>query len=176
MKNENDISKFLCFILRHKPDAINITLDDYGYAEIKELIENINKTEYKLSFEQLKDIVYSDNKNRYSFNENLTKIRANQGHSIKNLILDLEEFIPLDVLYHGTSSKFIKNILEEGLLKKQRHHVHLTDDINIAKSVGDRRLKEGNETIILEIDTKTMNTDNIKFYKSTNNIWLVDNV
>ena len=83
MKNTDKLSVFISLILRHKPEAISIKLDKHGYANVNELIDGINKNgKYSIDFKTLKHIVDTDNKMRYSFNEDFTKIRANQGHSI----------------------------------------------------------------------------------------------
>ena len=97
------LSKFISLILRHKPEIINLKLDSKGYVDTDLLINNINEnSDYEIDFEILKQIVDSDDKQRYSFNEDYTKIRANQGHSI-NVDVGLEVKQPQDILYHGTS-------------------------------------------------------------------------
>ena len=77
----NDTSRFIALILRHKPESVGITLDEHGWANVDELIEGIAKTR-PFDMEMLEGIVATDNKQRYSFNEDHTLIRANQGHSI----------------------------------------------------------------------------------------------
>ena len=160
------MSKRLSYILRHKPESIGIKLDRFGYANVEELLEKL-----KMNKEELEKIVATDNKNRYSFNEDKTKIRANQGHSIK-VDLELEEIKPPNVLYHGTVKKFLDSIKEKGLLPQQRQYVHLSEDLNTAIDVGKRRGKP----IILEIDSYKMYEEGIKFYKSENGVWLTDKV
>ena len=76
-----DTSKFLSIILRHKPETIGIKLDEHGWADVSELISGISKTR-PFDMKMLEEIVRTDNKQRYSFNEEKTLIRANQGHSI----------------------------------------------------------------------------------------------
>ena len=88
MENLTNISKFLSLILRHKPETIGINLDKHGWANVDELIAEIQKTR-KFDMAMLEHIVASDEKGRYSFNDDKTKIRANQGHSIQEI--DLEE-------------------------------------------------------------------------------------
>ena len=78
MKN---ISKYISLILRYKPEVIGITLDEHGWADVGELIKGITRTR-PFSMEALEEIVQSDEKQRYSFDDTKTLIRANQGHSI----------------------------------------------------------------------------------------------
>ena len=119
-----ETSKFISLILRHKPETIGITLDEHGWANVDELIEGISKT-HEINREILEEIVRTDNKQRYSFNEDKTLIRANQGHSIP-VDVELEEVEPPKYLYHGTGEKFRESIDAEGLKPKSpvsRHSV-----------------------------------------------------
>jgi putative RNA 2'-phosphotransferase len=168
MKNN---SKFLSLILRHKPETINIKLDKNGWVGVDELLEKCSLKDYHITKKELDEIVFSNDKQRFTFNEDKSKIRANQGHSI-NVDLDLKISIPPITLYHGTVEKFIKPILKEGLKPMNRNHVHLSDNLNTATNVGSRR---GNP-IILIVDSKSMLKDGYKFYKSKNNVWLTEEV
>ncbi len=89
-------SKFISRILRHHPESIGIQLDEHGWARVDELIAGIAKTR-KFDMEMLEEIVRTDSKQRYSFNENKTLIRANQGHSI-HVDVELEQKIPPNIL------------------------------------------------------------------------------
>lgn len=162
-----ETSKYIAYLLRHKPSDKNLTMDNKGFVSVKELLNSLN-----LSMEELIEIVETDNKKRYEFNSDKTKIRAVQGHSIKGLDLDLNETMPPDILYHGTALKFIESIKKEGLIPKSRHHVHLSGDKETASIVGKRH----GELRILIIDSKQMVKDGFKFYLSKNNVWLVDSV
>ena len=125
-----DTSKFLSLILRHKPETIGIKLDEHGWADVSELISGISKTR-PFDMKMLEEIVRTDNKQRYSFNENKTLIRANQGHSIP-VDVELEKKTPSEFLYHGTGEKFVSSIDKEGLLSKSRLYVHLSKDTDTA--------------------------------------------
>lgn len=171
-KNNDKLSIFISLILRHKPEVIGITLDSAGYANVNELIEGINKQNKQIDMELLEEIVRTDSKQRYSFNEDKTKIRANQGHSIK-VDVGLKECVPPDVLYHGTASRNVISIQQKGLLKMNRLYVHLTESLITAKTVGDRY---SNDTTILLIDSKSMYNDGYKFYLSENRVWLTEKV
>lgn len=164
------LSVFISLVLRHKPELANITLNSRGYTDVESLIKGINNTGRYIDLEMLKDIVQSDTKGRYKFNEDMTKIRANQGHSLDYIDLELESVKPLDVLYHGTATKNINSIKQNGLKKMNRNHVHLSDNLKTASQVGQRH----GELIILEIDSKKMFEDGYEFYLSDNKVWLTD--
>ena len=83
MGNTKNTSKFISLILRHKPETIGIALDEHGWADVQDLIDGINASgSDHLDMDLLEEIVRMDEKQRYSFNEDHTLIRANQGHSI----------------------------------------------------------------------------------------------
>ncbi|MEQ9264711.1 MAG: RNA 2'-phosphotransferase [Balneolaceae bacterium] len=167
--NQLKVSRFLSLILRHKPDTIGITLDEYGWVSTNELLEKINETEFELSFEDLKLLVELNDKQRFTFSSDKSKIRANQGHSLSVNLELLEKQAPA-ILYHGTTQRNIPSILEQGLLKQQRHHVHLSSDPLVAEAVGRRYGKP----IVLKINAAAMVDQGVKFYLSENNVWLTD--
>ena len=168
--NLTKVSRYISLILRHKPETIGISLDNHGWANVKDLIEGVNKT-HKLDMEMLEEIVATDDKQRYSFNEDKTMIRANQGHSV-NVDVDLEETMPPEMLWHGTGIKYVKSIDAEGLISKSRLYVHLSVDPNTAIEVGKRH---GTPAIYC-IDALRMHGDGYKFYRSKNGVWLTKHV
>ena len=168
--NLTKVSKYLALILRHKPEAAGITLDKHGWANVKDLIEGVNKT-YKLDMEMLEEIVETDDKQRYSFNEDKTKIRANQGHSV-DVDVELEECVPPEYLRHGTATKYNDSIRESGIISKSRLYVHLSESFMTAMDVGARH---GNP-IVFCVKAEDMYNDGYKFYRSANGVWLTKNV
>lgn len=163
------ISKFLSLILRHQPETIRLKLDENGWAEVNELITKSAKGRMHFTFEELEEVVETNNKKRFAFNEDKTKIRASQGHSI-DVDLALNTVQPPDFLYHGTAETNVSSILEKGIEKRSRQHVHLSADKETATKVGMRHGKP----IILTIRTGDMHNDGILFYLSANNVWLTD--
>ena len=170
---DKKISVFMSLVLRHNPKAAGITVDDQGWADVRELIEGISKkTGGYMDMETLERIVAENDKQRYSFNEDRTKIRANQGHSLPYVTIEFEECVPPDILYHGTSRDFLDSIRQKGILKQKRHHVHLSSDIPTAYKVGKRHGKPA----VLQIDTKKMLEDGYTFYLSSNKVWLCEHI
>lgn len=163
----NKLSIFISLILRHKPETIGIQLDEHGWADVEELINGINSTSRTIDMDILDEIVRTDNKQRYSFNDDKTLIRANQGHSIP-VDVELEEKEPPEFLFHGTASRFLYPIMRDGLKPMSRLYVHLSKDIETAIKVGKRH----GEPVVLKVDTKKMYEDGVKFYLSQNGVWL----
>ena len=172
MSMKNETSKFISLILRHKPEVIGITLDEHGWAEVGGLIAGINASGgHHLDIDLLEEIVRTDEKQRYSFNEDHTLIRANQGHSIQ-VDVELEEKIPPAVLYHGTGEKYAGSIDREGLLPKSRLYVHLSSDVETARKVGSRH----GRPVIYAVDCARMAADGYRFFLSANQVWLTKKV
>ena len=166
MANDRDTSKFISLILRHKPETIGITLDEHGWANVDELIAGVSKS-YPLDLARLERIVAEDEKQRYSFNDDKTLIRANQGHSIP-VDVELEEVEPPKILYHGTGEKYVASINEQGLIPKSRLYVHLSGDEDTARKVGQRHGKP----VTYTVKSGEMYRDGIVFYRSVNGVWL----
>ncbi len=168
--SDTEISKYIALILRHKPEVIGITLDEHGWADVAALIEGVNRT-YPLDMNALKRIVAEDNKQRYSFNEDMSLIRANQGHSIP-VDVELEVACPPEFLYHGSGTKYSKSIEQQGLISKSRLYVHLSEDIATANAVGKRHGKP----IVYIVKSGEMHREGYTFYQSLNGVWLTKQV
>ncbi len=171
MANRSNIklSKYLCLILRHKPEIIGIELDKNGWADVTELLEKMNQSGEMIDLHKLNEVVKTDNKNRFSFNETSDKIRANQGHSI-TIDLGYTAQKPPEFLYHGTAGRCAESVLKNGIEKKKRHHVHLSTDEETALKVGQRH---GNPVVFM-VSSGQMYVDGALFYLSDNGIWLTD--
>ncbi len=168
---KDSMSKFISLILRHHPEAAYIELDEHGWADVDKLIKGIKRTGKKMNMELLEEIVRTDNKQRYSFNEDKTRIRANQGHSI-SVDVGLKEQEPPVFLYHGTAVGFYQRIQEQGLKPMGRLYVHLSKDVETAVNVGKRHGKP----IVLKIHSGDMYRYGQTFYLSENGVWLTKNV
>lgn len=167
------ISKFLSYVLRHKPEAIGLTLDEQGWACIDELISKANQSGDMAPLDRslILAVVESSDKKRFAISADGIRIRANQGHSI-NVDLQLKPVIPPEFLYHGTATRFLDSILREGLKPQQRQYVHLSTDIETATAVGQRYGKP----VILKIKALFMHEQGFTFYQSENGVWLAESV
>lgn len=163
-------SRFISMVLRHKPEAIGITLDEHGWADVQALIAGVSK-KYPLDMRTLEEIVRTDDKGRYSFNGDRTKIRANQGHSVP-VDVELQETAPPEILYHGTGEKYTASIDETGLDPKSRLYVHLSSDRETAVRVGARH----GSPVVYEVLAGRMHEDGFPFYLSANGVWLTKSV
>jgi putative RNA 2'-phosphotransferase len=165
------ISKFLSLVLRHKPETINLTLDENGWTDVATLLAKMNENGFVLSNEILQHVVKTNAKSRFAFNDDRTKIRASQGHSV-DVELGYEPKQPPSILFHGTAESSLPSIFETGLEKRSRHHVHLSADTETATKVGQRYGKP----VLLRIAALEMFNDGHQFYLSDNNVWLTNHV
>lgn len=159
-------SKFLSLVLRHKPGEIGLTLDDQGWAEVSEVLSGM-----AIDRDVLQVVVEINNKQRFEFSEDGTKIRARQGHSVA-VDLGYEPIQPPTFLFHGTTIRFYDSIMRNGLKKQGRHAVHLSENRETATNVGQRHGK----VVVLKIRARDLSATGVKFYLTENHVWLTDEV
>lgn len=167
MKDYINIGKYISYLLRHNPE--DLVMDKHGYVDVDSLLNKVGISQQDLDY-----IVDTNDKKRLAYDESKKKIRASQGHSIK-VDVELKSERPPRILYHGTTEENYENIKKTGLSKMKRLYVHLTDNKDVAYSVG-KRYSKRKSPIILNIDAAAMYADGIKFYLSENKVWLTDNV
>jgi putative RNA 2'-phosphotransferase len=165
------ISKYLSKHLRHSPELLGLTLEPGGWVSVDALLAGAVRKGFQITRDELDEVVAKNDKQRFSFDETGLRIRANQGHSTE-VDLQLEPRMPPDLLYHGTASHTLDEILKNGLERRKRHHVHLSLTPGTAQTVGARH----GTPIVLVIDAAGMHKAGIPFYCSENEVWLVDAV
>ena len=165
------LSKFLSLILRHEPEKFGVVLDAAGWTSVSALLEACGRHGHPLDRAGLEEVVATNSKKRFAFDESGTRIRASQGHSV-DVELGYEPAMPPARLYHGTASRFVEAIRAGGLMKMLRHHVHLSADEATARAVGQRHGKPA----VLVIDAAAMAAEGAAFFVSANGVWLVEHV
>ena len=164
-------SKFLSYVLRHRPDAIGIVLDDAGWVPVDDLVSACQAHGHELTREDIAQIVATSPKRRFALSADGTRIRASQGHSVA-VALDHPAARPPEVLFHGTVAAKVAGIRAGGLRRMSRHHVHLSPDEPSARAVGARR----GRPVILRVAAGRMHGDGHVFYLTPNGVWLTDQV
>lgn len=165
------VSKFLSLVLRHQPEKVGIKLDREGWVSVSTLLEALEAHGLRLTPDELREAVRSNDKQRFAFSPDGLKIRASQGHSVK-VALGYEPLEPPPTLYHGTAGRFLPSIRQQGLSKGRRHHVHLSEEGTTAAAVGRRY----GEPVILEVASGAMHADGHVFFRSANGVWLTEHV
>jgi len=165
------ISKKMSLVLRHRPEVMNLSLDEEGWCEVTALLAAFRRDGKNLSRGQLEEVVATNDKKRFAFSDDGLRIRANQGHSI-SVQLGYEASIPPDLLFHGTATRNLESIREKGLLKGQRHQVHLSAEKTTALQVGGRHGKP----VVLQVKAGQMHAEGFVFHRSENGVWLTETV
>lgn len=164
-------SKFLSLVLRHEPNAAHVTLDSAGWTDVAALLEGCAKAGHPLTRADLDHVVTTNAKKRFEFSPDGLRIRASQGHSVE-VELEYTPQTPPELLYHGTATRFLDSIRAKGLLKMQRHHVHLSAESKMTLEAGARR----GRPVLLAILAGEMHRAGHVFCRSTNGVWLVEHV
>jgi putative RNA 2'-phosphotransferase len=161
-------SKRLSYVLRHRPDSVGLTLDEAGWVDVDALLAALAAHGLPLTRTELEHVVATNDKRRFALDEDGTRIRASQGHSVA-VELGYEPAAPPAELFHGTVERFLAAILTEGLRPGNRHAVHLSPDVDTARTVGARR----GRPVVLRVDAAAMAADGFEFARSANGVWLV---
>lgn len=165
-------SRLLSKILRHQPSLAGLTLGPGGWVVVDNLLAGLReRVGVIITRAELDEIVATNNKRRFAYDETGTRIRASQGHSVA-VDLGLAEAAPPETLYHGTGARTVAAIQREGLRKMRRQHVHLSADTTTARGVGARH----GEPVIFAVAAGAMARDGVLFYLSDNRVWLVEAV
>lgn len=165
------VSKYLSKYLRHRPEELGLVLMPGGWVEVDALLAASAHRGFPIGRDELEEVVARNDKKRFAFDESGTLIRAQQGHSAA-VDLELEPATPPATLYHGTPERNLNRILQTGLLKMRRHHVHLSPDEATARVVGARR----GRPVVLAVDAGDMHRDGYAFYRSGNGVWLAEHI
>ena len=171
-KRLDSTSKFLSLVLRHRPEAIGLELDSEGWLELGMLISKAGEHGKELSTELIREVVATSEKQRFALSGDGLRIRANQGHSIAGVDLNLKPQQPPEELFHGTVAAFLGAIRSEGLHKRSRNHVHLSIDETTATQVGSRR----GVPIVIRVASGKMHQQGHQFFQAANGVWLVEEV
>ncbi|MFZ5890451.1 MAG: RNA 2'-phosphotransferase [Myxococcota bacterium] len=139
--------------------------------EIEHLVEKCRAHGKALSRGIVETIVATSPKQRFAISEDGRLVRANQGHSIE-IDLGYEPKEPPELLFHGTVSSSLASIRSAGLKRMDRHHVHLSPDVETARAVGMRRGKP----VVLRIAAARMHREGHVFFLSANGVWLIERV
>ncbi len=172
MKSLITCSKFLSKVLRHEPSLAGVELGEGGWVLISDLLQGCDRAGVPMTLDQLHEVVDTNDKKRFAISDDGNYIRASQGHSVE-VDLQYDEKLPPDYLYHGTVDRFLPEIMESGLKKMSRHHVHLSLDIETALRVAGRRREP---VALLQVSSGVMSAKGFAFFQSANGVWLTDAV
>ncbi len=157
------VSKYMSYILRHEPGELD--MDRHGFVPVRQLLARLRERFPGIDRARLRQLVDGGDKQRFELHGDV--IRARYGHSIP-----VEPELPvaedIAVLYHGTSHKAARSILEEGLQPRGRQMVHLSTTREEARRVGRRH----GPPVVLRVDVAAARRQGITFYRATEKVYL----
>ncbi len=164
------ISKSLSYHLRHGLHNLPFPIESDGFVKISDLLtlkefSGVTKEEIKLEVEL-------NEKKRFALDSSGEKIRANQGHSTEaGKLIDSTKLLtkitdPLDYCVHGTTKQALPQILQTGLNKMNRTHIHFASKPGAIS--GFRKSSE----VLIYLDMKKAMEDGLEFFMSENNVIL----
>jgi 2'-phosphotransferase len=178
-RNKVRLSKKLSYLLRHGAVKEGLKIDENGWVSINDLLNHPSMSNFCSTLNDIREIVQTDEKQRYSLMTNAhgqTFIKANQGHSI-NVVTDagMRELSLSDVknypdVVHGTMMNHLKSILNQGLSKMKRNHIHFAIGLPNDQQVISGARQSSN--VFIFVDMKKAMDDGIKFYLSENKVIL----
>lgn len=164
------LSKVMAHALRHEPEYYGLEPDQNGWVQAETLVSAICKTGPRwenIAITDIEEMIASSDRQRYQVEGD--KIRAIYGHTAKSINPQYTPTIPPSILYHGTTSRALKEIRDSGLKPMKRKYLHLSPDVETASTVALRRT---NYPQIIKVDALKAYTEGIIFYSSPANIWL----
>ena len=164
-------SKLLSLMLRHRPADFGLVLASDGWTSVESVLGALAAQGCPLTKEGLAELVRASDKQRFALSEDGARIRANQGHTVE-VDLGHAPAHPPERLFHGTVARFLPSIRAQGLLRGQRHHVHLSPSEQQAKVVGKRR----GPPVVIEVLAGRMAAAGHVFLLTPNGVWLTDHV
>lgn len=164
-------SRFLSRVLRHAPESVGLEMDEAGWVDVEALMRASRQAGVELDRATLDRVVAENDKRRFAYSADRTRIRASQGHSVR-VRLGLKAVEPPDTLFHGTADRNLDSIRREGLRPGRRTHVHLSADEATAVAVGRRH----GRPVVLRVHAGRMHAAGLAVYRSDNGVWLTDAV
>lgn len=167
-------SKRLSFALRHGADELGLKMTSNGFVALAAILSHIK---FRGLDEATVALIVRDNdKQRFTIavgEDGMYYIRANQGHSMANVEVDLQKLtkatdIPCAV--HGTYYEAWRFIEKEGLNRMKRQHIHFAKGLP-----GDKEVISGmrkNCEVLVYVDVEQMLRDGIEIFTSKNGVVL----
>ncbi len=176
MGKKDQLSIYLSWLLRHKPEAAGLDMDSGGWVSVGQLIDGVNAAgKHKLTLEVLHAIVAADEKGRYRFSDDGRRIKACQGHSVPWVVPELELLPPPRFLYHGTTTDAVQAIMDSGGISKMtRHAVHMHGELWEAWRSARRR--RGKRSAVLKIDGEALAASGMVLGRTENGVWCCESV
>jgi putative RNA 2'-phosphotransferase len=163
------ISRFLSYLLRHRPKEYPLSFDRQGFVSWHDIVDVVQERFAEVTEDEIRAVIEDSDKKRFELRDD--RVRATYGHSFP-VDLGLEAIEPPPKLYHGTARDLAQSILRQGLKPRDRRYVHLSASLHEAQAVGKRR---DPSPAIVVVDAEAAHAEGIRFYLS-GPLFLVESV
>uniref|UniRef100_A0A7S4MKR7 2'-phosphotransferase n=1 Tax=Vannella robusta TaxID=1487602 RepID=A0A7S4MKR7_9EUKA len=170
------LSKGMSYLLRHGAKKERVPIDEKGFILVDDMLNH--KSLKGFNQDHVLEVVKECPKQRFFVETRGDQkyIRANQGHSLKDVTVDMEQIVdPTDIVaVHGTYYRPWNSIQATGLSKMNRQHIHLS-----AGEPGDSGVISGMRNtaeIMIYVDVASAIRDGIVFLRSANNVILTSGI
>jgi len=127
MKDIN-LSKSLSYLLRHGAQEAKLPMSPDGFVRVDEILKQTRF--HTVCVDDVRRVVETNQKRRFTLKQDAEArllIRADQGHSLPGLDIDLAPITSstqAPLVVHGTSTRAWASIRDEGLKPMGRVHIH----------------------------------------------------
>jgi putative RNA 2'-phosphotransferase len=152
------ISRFLSYLLRHRPKEYPVAFDREGFVSWRDVVDTVQDRFQEVSEADIHSVVMGSDKKRFQLKDD--KVRTTYGHSFP-VDLELEAVDPPAELYLGTARDMAKSILRDGLKPRDRRYVHLSPSLEEALAVGRRR---DPSPAVVVVDAQSAHAEGVRFF------------
>lgn len=163
------ISRFLSYLLRHRPKEYPLAFDAQGFVAWPDVVQRVQERFSETTEDEIRAVVTDSDKKRFELRDN--RVRATYGHSFP-VNLGLEPVEPPNQLFYGTARDLAQSIMRDGLRPRDRQYVHLSASVEEAQAVGKRR---DPFPAVVVVDAKRAQANGVRFF-APGPLFLVDGV
>jgi 2'-phosphotransferase len=162
-------------VLRHNAIKMGFRMGSDGYVSVDELLSNQMFRGYTIK--DIMRVVDNNDKKRFEVSEQHGRlmIRAVQGHTISSisdaeLLTEIVDASEVPVCIHGTYKHCLPLILDGGLNRMKRNHIHMAAGMPGEGEVisGMRKSCE----VIVYVDVAAAMAAGVKFFRANNGVIL----
>ena len=163
------ISRFLTYLLRHRPKEYPLSFDREGFVSWRDVVEVAQDRFQEITEAEMRSVVMGSDKKRFELKGD--KVRATYGHSFP-VDLGSAAVEPPAELYLGIARDLAQSILRDGLKPRDRRYVHLSPSLEEALAVGKRR---DPSPALVVVNARSAHAEGVRFF-SSGPLFLTENV
>ncbi|XP_005913399.1 tRNA 2'-phosphotransferase 1 [Haplochromis burtoni] len=173
------LSKSMSYALRHGASQMGLQMGTDGFLFVEDLLAHPQFHSYSL--EDVERVVATNDKQRFKLcthpEDGRLQIRANQGHSVQVVDLELKPVMagspdcPAEAV-HGSYLRNWSSIQQQGLSRMKRTHIHLARGLPGEDGIISGMRKDCDLAVFIDVPKAL--ADGIKFFWSENDVLLTE--